>query len=95
MQRERNVVIVGATGMVGGLALRQALGDPRVGRVTVITRRPTGLAHRRLREILHDDFLDFGGLVVLDRLRRLGECRGGQSQHAREDGGSEEILASG
>ena len=39
----KRVVIVGATGMVGGYALRYALGDPDVGVVTAIGRRPVGL----------------------------------------------------
>lgn len=56
----KNVLILGATGMVGGLALRAALKDPRVGRVTVIVRRATGLQHAKLREVLHGDFLDYG-----------------------------------
>jgi len=33
---QKRLVIVGATGMVGGYALRYALDHPGVGRVTVI-----------------------------------------------------------
>ena len=35
---EKRLVIVGATGMVGGYALRYALRNPAVGRVTAIGR---------------------------------------------------------
>jgi hypothetical protein len=35
----KNIVIVGATGMVGGYALRYALDHPAVGRATTIGRR--------------------------------------------------------
>ncbi len=59
----KNLVIVGATGMVGGLALQGALDDPRVGRVTSIGRRPTGASHEKLTEVLHQDFLDYGAVA--------------------------------
>ena len=60
----KRVAVVGATGMVGGLALRTALDDPRVGRVTAVVRRSTGVTHAKLVEIVHADFLDFA--TVLD-----------------------------
>lgn len=49
------IVIVGATGMVGGYALRYALGLPAVERVTSISRRKTGISHPKLDEVLHQD----------------------------------------
>ena len=42
---QKRLVIVGATGMVGGYALRYALDHPAVGRVTAIGRRKLGLSH--------------------------------------------------
>jgi uncharacterized protein YbjT (DUF2867 family) len=54
----QRLVIVGATGMVGGYALRYALDRPEVGGVTAVGRKPTGLTHPRLREVLHQDFTD-------------------------------------
>ncbi len=50
------VVIVGATGMVGGCALRYALVHPSVGAVTSIGRRKLGISNPRLKEVLHRDF---------------------------------------
>jgi uncharacterized protein YbjT (DUF2867 family) len=50
------LVIVGATGMVGGYALRYALDLPTVERVTSISRRKTGISHPKLDEVLHQDF---------------------------------------
>lgn len=50
------VLIFGATGMVGGGALRAALADRRVDAVTVVTRTPTGSSHIKLNEIRHGDF---------------------------------------
>jgi uncharacterized protein YbjT (DUF2867 family) len=52
------VVIVGASGMVGGYALRYLLEDPAVGGVTSIGRRNLGVSHHKLAEILHSDFAD-------------------------------------
>ena len=57
------IVIVGATGMVGGYALRYALGLPAVERVTSISRRKTGISHPKLDEVLHQDFSDCSGLA--------------------------------
>ncbi len=57
------LVIVGATGMVGGYALRHALGHPAVGRVTSIGRRKLGLSHPKLTEVLHPDFADCSALA--------------------------------
>ena len=58
----KNLVIVGATGMVGGLALRFALDDPDVASVTTVARRRLGLSHPKLREVLHPDFADCSAL---------------------------------
>ena len=56
-------VIVGATGMVGGYALRYALDHAAVGRVTAFGRKPTGMTHPKLTEVLHQDFADCSGLA--------------------------------
>jgi uncharacterized protein YbjT (DUF2867 family) len=57
------VVIVGASGMVGGHALRYLLEDPAVGGVTSIGRRTLGVSHPKLTEILHSDFADCSPLA--------------------------------
>lgn len=57
------LVIVGATGMVGGFALRYALDNPSVGAVTTIGRRTLGISHPKLREVLHQDFADCAALA--------------------------------
>ena len=52
---QKNLVIVGATGMVGGYALRYALAHPAVGRVTTIGRRKVGIANcSALAQMLSD-----------------------------------------
>jgi uncharacterized protein YbjT (DUF2867 family) len=60
----KRLVIVGATGMVGGYALRYALDQPDVGAVTAIGRRTVGLAHPKLTEVLHPDFADCSALAA-------------------------------
>ena len=60
---QKRLVIVGATGMVGGYALRRALDRPAVGRVTAIGRRKVGLSHSKLDEVLHPDFADCSALA--------------------------------
>lgn len=56
------VILFGATGMVGQGALRECLLDPGVEKVLAIVRRATGQRHEKLREIVHRDFLDFSGI---------------------------------
>jgi uncharacterized protein YbjT (DUF2867 family) len=60
----KRVVVVGATGMVGGYALRHALGDPAVGAVTTIARRSLGITHSKLTEVLHPSFADCSALAA-------------------------------
>jgi uncharacterized protein YbjT (DUF2867 family) len=58
-----HLVLVGATGMVGGYALRYALEHPAVERVTAISRRTLGISHTKLNEILHPNFGDCSALA--------------------------------
>jgi len=55
---QKRLVIVGASGMVGGYALRYALEHPAAGRVTSIGRRKLGISHPNLAEVVHRDFAD-------------------------------------
>jgi len=60
---QKRLVMVGATGMVGGYALRYALDQPGVGRVTAIGRRKLSLSHPKLTEVQHPDFADCSALA--------------------------------
>jgi uncharacterized protein YbjT (DUF2867 family) len=55
---QKSLLLVGATGMVGGYALRYSLENPAVGSVTAIVRRKLGISHPKLQEVLHSDFAD-------------------------------------
>jgi uncharacterized protein YbjT (DUF2867 family) len=57
-----NVVLFGATGMVGAGVLLECFADPRVTSVLVITRSPTGRSHPKMREVVHQDFFNFESL---------------------------------
>jgi uncharacterized protein YbjT (DUF2867 family) len=60
---QKRLVIMGATGMVGGYALRFALGNPAVVSVTAIGRKKLGISHPKLKEVLHQDFADCSALA--------------------------------
>lgn len=55
-------IITGATGMVGEGVLHVCLGDARVSEVLVLTRKPTGVRHPKMREINHENFYDVSGI---------------------------------
>jgi uncharacterized protein YbjT (DUF2867 family) len=59
----KRLVILGATGMVGGHALRYALGQPGIQETTSIGRKPTGMTHPKLKEVLHQNFADCSALA--------------------------------
>jgi uncharacterized protein YbjT (DUF2867 family) len=56
------VILFGATGMVGQGVLRECLIDPDVESVLAIGRSPTGQRHAKLREIVHDNFMDYSAI---------------------------------
>jgi uncharacterized protein YbjT (DUF2867 family) len=61
---QKHLTIIGATGMVGGYALRYALDHPVVDRVTAIGRRKLGISDPKLEEVTHPDFADCSALAA-------------------------------
>ena len=57
MQKIR-AIITGATGMVGEGVLHECLMHPAVESILVINRKPCGVTHPKLKEIIHADFFD-------------------------------------
>jgi uncharacterized protein YbjT (DUF2867 family) len=53
-----NVIMFGASGMVGQGALRECLADPEVQEVLSVGRSATGQQHPKLKEIIHANLLD-------------------------------------
>lgn len=50
------VIITGTTGMVGEGVLHECLKHPLVEKVLIINRKPLGVTHPKLTEIIHTDF---------------------------------------
>lgn len=62
-RNQTRLIIVGATGMVGGYALRYALDHPAVKSATAIVRRKVDISHPKLNEVAHQDFADCSALA--------------------------------
>jgi uncharacterized protein YbjT (DUF2867 family) len=58
-----NVVLFGATGMVGQGVLRECLLDAGVERVLTVGRSATGQTNPKLRELVHRDLADFAPIA--------------------------------
>jgi len=58
MSNKIKTIILGATGMVGEGVLHECLKHPNVSEVLVINRKPCGVTHEKLKEIIHKDFFD-------------------------------------
>lgn len=56
------VLLFGATGMIGQGVLRECLLDPEVTQVLAVGRGPSGQTHPKLKDLLHQDFLDYSAL---------------------------------
>ena len=54
-----NVLLFGATGMVGAGVLRECLKAVDVQRVQTVGRAPTGQSHPKLCEVVHSNFWDY------------------------------------
>jgi uncharacterized protein YbjT (DUF2867 family) len=53
----KTVLITGATGMIGNLVLEHCLQSQEILHVTSLLRRPSGISHQKLREVIIEDFL--------------------------------------
>ena len=57
-----NVLLFGASGMVGKAVLLECCDDPRVESILSVGRSPCGVLHPKLTELQHTDFFDFSSL---------------------------------
>jgi uncharacterized protein YbjT (DUF2867 family) len=57
-----NVIIFGATGMVGQGVLRECLAAADVGKVLTVGRTPTGQQHPKLQELVHAEMWDYANV---------------------------------
>jgi hypothetical protein len=65
-------IITGTTGMVGEGVLHECLLHPQVESVLVINRKPCGVVHPKLKEIIHADFFNF--TPIEDQLSGYNAC---------------------
>ena len=65
-------IITGATGMVGEGVLYECLNIADVEQVLVINRKPCGVTHPKLKEIIHSNFFDI--TPIADQLKDYNAC---------------------
>jgi uncharacterized protein YbjT (DUF2867 family) len=94
-----DAIVIGATGLVGAELVRRLLADERFGSVVALVRRPSGVAHDKLREHL----VDFGapasfaalvrGDVLFSALGTTLRAAGSQEAQRRVDHGYQLAVA--
>ena len=55
-------IITGSTGMVGEGVLHECLQHPMVEEVLIVNRKPLGMEHPKLKEVIHADFFDISAI---------------------------------
>ncbi len=65
-------IITGVTGMVGEGVLHECLQNDQVEQVLILGRRPYGMTHPKLKEIVHNDLYDLS--AIEDQLKGYNAC---------------------
>jgi hypothetical protein len=65
-------IITGSTGMVGEGVLLECLRHPAVDQIVVVNRKPCGISHPKLHEIVHDNFFNLA--PIESRLAGYDAC---------------------
>ncbi len=71
-QSKFSVIITGATGMVGEGVAHECIRHPAVESILLLSRRPSGITHSKVTELLHDNFFDISS--ISERLRGYDAC---------------------
>jgi len=66
------LILTGATGMVGEGVLHEALQSDAVEKVLIINRKPSGITHEKLQEIIHADFTNLS--PIANQLSNYNAC---------------------
>jgi len=66
------VILTGATGMVGEGVLHECLNAPEVQQVLLLNRKPSGIIHPKVKELIHADLFDLSGIE--DQLIGYNAC---------------------
>ncbi|MGZ3834601.1 MAG: NAD-dependent epimerase/dehydratase family protein [Mucilaginibacter sp.] len=72
MDKKIKAIVTGATGMVGEGVLLECLMNAQVEKVLVINRKPCGVEHPKLKEVIHKDFIDLS--AIEDQLLGYNAC---------------------
>ncbi len=82
----KNILIVGSSGMVGGIVLRQCLQANEVEKVTAIVRRPLGMKHPKLVEVIHKDYMDYSAIEAHFKNQNVAQfCIGAYTGQVPDD----------
>lgn len=65
-------ILTGATGMVGEGVLHECLQHPNIEEVLVLTRKPSGYSHPKLKELIHADFYNITS--IQEQLKGYNAC---------------------
>lgn len=71
-EQKIRAIITGTTGMVGEGVLHECLNHPQVEAVLIINRKPLGISHPKLKEIIHTDFYNLE--PVHEQLKGYNAC---------------------
>jgi len=66
------IILTGATGMVGEGVLHECLSHPAIKEILTINRRPSGITHPKLKELIHSNFYDFS--TIENQLKGYDAC---------------------
>jgi NAD dependent epimerase/dehydratase family len=66
------VIITGVTGMVGEGVMHVCLNNPEITEVLIINRKPYGLVHSKLKEIIHSNFFDLS--LIENQVKGYDAC---------------------
>ena len=84
--KKLNVIVTGATGMVGEGVLFECMENPQVENILIIVRKPSGVSHPKVKEIIHKDFSNIESLKAqLNGYDACFFCLGVSSVGMKED----------
>ncbi|PBQ31394.1 epimerase [Sphingobacteriaceae bacterium] len=66
------VIVTGVTGMVGEGVLHECVLNPDVEEILILTRKPSGYKHPKVKEIVHEDF--FNLVPIQEKLSGYNAC---------------------
>lgn len=65
-------IVTGVTGMVGEGVLHECILHPDVEEILILTRKPSGVNHPKVKELVHPDFYDLS--PIADQLKNYNAC---------------------